>query len=376
MRWTLFFASAVMVVAGYEILHMHGGVGAETEAGGSAMVWVRVFNAEGQLVGPVEVQKIIKTDGEWQKQLTPKQYEIVRNKGTEQPYCGTLLDNKKEGVYACVCCRLPLFSSDAKFQSESGWPSFFQPIAKENIVRQVDDNHDMQRVEIHCARCDGHLGHLFEDGPKPTGLRFCLNSESLAFTATEDLKQLADPAAANARPLATAVFAGGCFWCTEAIFEQLGGVSEVSSGYAGGDPKRANYEAVCSGDTGHAEAIRITYDPSKLSYEKLLEVFFATHDPTQLNGQGPDTGTQYRSAVFYADDAQKQAAEKYIAQLTEKKTYAKPIVTALEPFKEFFPAEEHHQDFVRRNPDNPYIQQEALPRVQKVCKLFPGLTKK
>jgi len=158
-------------------------------------VSVKVFNKAAQLVGPVETAKVVKTDAEWQKQLTKAQYEIARAKGTEAPFCGNLLDNKKEGVYACVCCGLPLFSSDAKFHSGTGWPSFFKPVAEGNVVEHVDRSHFMVRTEILCARCDAHLGHVFDDGPKPTGLRFCVNSESLYFTPSEQLVKLADPIA-------------------------------------------------------------------------------------------------------------------------------------------------------------------------------------
>jgi methionine-R-sulfoxide reductase len=164
------------------------------------MVQVRVFNDEGQLVGPVESPKLVLSDAEWKKRLTREQYEVLRSKGTEQPFCGTLLDNKKEGVYTCLGCGLPLFSSDSKFNSGTGWPSFFQPIAKENVAERRDASHGMIRSEILCARCDGHLGHVFDDGPRPTGLRFCLNSESLSFTPSEELRSLADPVAENASP--------------------------------------------------------------------------------------------------------------------------------------------------------------------------------
>jgi len=156
---------------------------------------IRVYNGRGELVGPVESAPVVKSDAEWQRRLTPGQYEVARGKGTEPAFCGLLLDNKLDGVYACVCCSLPLFSSGSKFHSGTGWPSFFQPVASENVVTEEDRSHGMRRTEILCARCAAHLGHVFEDGPRPTGLRFCVNSESLVFVDREDLATLADPAA-------------------------------------------------------------------------------------------------------------------------------------------------------------------------------------
>lgn len=156
---------------------------------------VHVFNRQGQLIGPVETQRVVKTDAEWRAQLTPQQFAIARGKGTERPFCGNLLDNKRQGVYSCVCCGLPLFASSAKFNSGTGWPSFFQPVADDNVVTATDRAHGMVRSEILCARCDCHLGHVFDDGPAPTGQRHCVNSESLVFTDEKDLQQLTDPAA-------------------------------------------------------------------------------------------------------------------------------------------------------------------------------------
>ncbi|MBS0210156.1 MAG: bifunctional methionine sulfoxide reductase B/A protein [Planctomycetes bacterium] len=352
-------------------------------------VSVHVFNREGKLVGPVNSPRVVKTPAEWKKLLTPEQFAVIRSKGTERPFCGRLLDNKEEGVYTCVACGLPLFASDSKFHSGTGWPSFFQPIGKGNVAERADHSHGMTRTEINCGRCDGHLGHVFDDGPRPTGLRFCLNSESLNFTPSTKLAELADPAAESAPSTGTpakgvsmqsstetAVFAGGCFWCTEAAFEQLLGVGDVESGYSGGSKETANYPTVCTGATGHAEAIRITYDPKVIRFDQLLDVFFDAHDPTQLNQQGHDIGTQYRSAVFYANEQQKKAVEDKIAQLTAKHAFKKKIVTTLEPLKEFYPAEVYHQDYARLNPNQPYILSTSYPKACKVRDKHPELMKK
>jgi methionine-S-sulfoxide reductase len=177
-------------------------------------------------------------------------------------------------------------------------------------------------------------------------------------------------------PSAQAVFAGGCFWCTEAAFEQLQGVLDVTSGYAGGAAETANYKRVCAGDTGHAEVIRITYDPSQISYDQLLDVFFDAHDPTQLNRQGNDVGTQYRSAIFYASEAERQEAQAKIDALNAAGAFGRPIVTQLEPLTAFYPAEDYHQDYARQNPNQPYIESVSTPKVCKIQKKHAGLLRK
>jgi peptide-methionine (S)-S-oxide reductase len=190
-----------------------------------------------------------------------------------------------------------------------------------------------------------------------------------------------DPAIDAERPdgktKQVACFAGGCFWCTEAVFEQIAGVDKVISGYAGGDKKSAHYEIVSAGKTDHAESIQITFDPARISYGQLLKIFFSVaHDPTQLNQQGPDHGRQYRSAIFYVNPEQKRIAEAYIKQLTEAGVFHKPIVTQVSELKAFYPAEDYHQDFVKRNPDHPYVVVNAIPKIQKTRKEFPALIKK
>ena len=189
-----------------------------------------------------------------------------------------------------------------------------------------------------------------------------------------DYKSFPEPTADVAKPTTAdpqhAVVAGGCFWCTEGVFQEIPGVSDVESVYAGGDKETANYEAVCTGQTGHAEAIRITYDPSKVSYGHLLKIFFSiAHDPTTLNRQGNDSGTQYRSAIFFANDDEKRVAAAYIKQLTEAKVFSDPITTTLEPLTAYYPAEKYHQNYARQNPDQGYIRAVAEPKIEKAKKV-------
>ena len=241
--------------------------------------------------------------------LTDEEARILLRQGTEPPFCGNLLDNKKDGFYACKLCGLPLFASKAKFNSGTGWPSFFTAIDPDHVRLVRDTSHGMVRDEIVCARCGSHLGHVFADGPPPSGQRFCLNSASLNFVEEGTIVP------EESQPVTTehAYFGGGCFWGVEHYFQQQAGVIDVVSGYQGGTVENPTYREVCTGQTGHAEVVRITYDPARVSYEQLLALFFKVHDPTQLNRQGPDFGTQYRSSIFPKTDEHKKAAEKFIA---------------------------------------------------------------
>ncbi|WP_297830720.1 bifunctional methionine sulfoxide reductase B/A protein [uncultured Rikenella sp.] len=271
------------------------------------------------------------------KDLTPEERHVIIDKGTEAPFSGKHVTFDAGGTYHCKQCGAPLYRSADKFDSGCGWPSFDDALP--GAVRRTPDP-DGQRTEITCARCGAHLGHVFTgEGFTPKDTRHCVNSISLEF----------EPAAPAST--AEAIFAGGCFWGVEHLMQQQTGVISVESGYIGGTTDHPTYEQVCTQKTGHAEAVRVTYDPTKIDYETLAKRFFEIHDPTQQDGQGPDLGPQYRSEIFYLDPEQKAIAERLIRQL-ETKGYR--IATRVTPATVFWPAETYHQDYYRRKGTEPY----------------------
>ena len=271
------------------------------------------------------------------KKLTPQEERVIIHKGTQAPYTGEYDDMFEDGMYLCKQCGEPLYKSSQKFHSGCGWPAFDDEI--KGAVTRVPDA-DGRRVEIVCSKCGGHLGHVFEGEQfTPTNTRHCVNSISLEFVSKDKF--------------AKAYFAGGCFWGVEYYFDKLDGVISAVSGYMGGDTPNPTYQDVCSKTTGHLEVVEVSYDTSKVDFETLAKLFFEIHDPTQTNGQGPDIGPQYLSAVFYTDDEQKEIAQKLIEEL---KTKGFDIATKLIDASKhtFYKAEDYHQDYYHKKGQKPY----------------------
>lgn len=272
--------------------------------------------------------------------LTPAERRILIDKGTEPPGSGEYLHNKKSGVYHCRRCDAPLYRSKDKFDSGCGWPAFDDEIPGA-VLRQADA--DGRRTEILCANCGGHLGHVFlGERLTPKNTRHCVNSLSMRF----------EPEAEDApRGENTAYFAAGCFWGVEHLFRKEPGVVAVSAGYMGGRLDNPGYREVCGGKTGHAEAVRVIYDPRKIDYELLCRLFFEIHDFTQVDGQGPDLGPQYRSEIFTVNREQADAANRILDELVGM---GYEPATRVTPAGRFWPAEEYHQDYYGKTGKTPY----------------------
>lgn len=291
-------------------------------------------------------KKAVKTDDDWKKILTPEQFRVMRKSGTEKPFSGKYNDHHKKGIYVCAGCSTPLFPSDTKYDHGTGWPSFTDPVDEKNLEYREDFSLFMKRIEVRCATCQAHLGHVFDDGPSPSYRHFCINSVALDFHANPLTREEKDSVTSEKLPFAT--FAAGCFWGVEDKFGKMRGVVRTAVGYTGGSGENPSYQQVCRGNTGHAEAIHIVYDPGIVSYKELLDVFFRLHDPTQLNRQGADIGSQYRSAIFYHNEEQKREAENMIDKLGKSGRFQAPIVTQIKPASDFYPAEEYHQKFYEK----------------------------
>lgn len=323
-------------------------------------------------------------DAELRRRLSPLAYEVTQRGGTEPPFHNAFFDHHEAGLFVDIVTGEPLFSSRDKYDSGTGWPSFARPVEDGRVTEQADRSHGMERVEVRSRAGGSHLGHVFEDGPAPLGKRYCINSAALRFVPAERLAAegygdyaplFAGPASspsavradacvepapggsardagpACAATLSTAILAGGCFWGMEQILRQVPGVVDTEVGYAGGETPAPTYEAVRTGRTGHAEAVRVTFDPARLAYATLLEEwFFRMHDPTTENRQGNDRGSQYRSAIFVLDAEQRRIAEAVRARVGASGRWPRPIVTEIADAGPFTPAEAVHQDYLERNP--------------------------
>jgi peptide methionine sulfoxide reductase msrA/msrB len=273
-------------------------------------------------------------------ELNEEEKRVIINKGTERAFTGALTDTFEKGVYVCKQCEQPLYKSDNKFHSGCGWPSFDDEI--KDAVKRIPDP-DGMRTEIVCSNCGGHLGHVFHgEGFTPKNTRHCVNSISMKFIPLNEVKDIKK-----------AYFAAGCFWGVEYHFQKYNGVISAESGYMGGNTKNPTYQEVCYTNTGHLEVVEVNYDESIVSFEELAKLFFEIHDPTQTNGQGPDIGSQYLSAIFYNDNEEKKISEKLINILEQKGLkVATNLINANE--HKFYIAEDYHQDYYFKTGKTPY----------------------
>lgn len=302
-----------------------------------------------------------KKDPDLKQKLNPMQYRVTQECGTEPPFQNEYWNNHAAGIYVDVVSGAALFSSLDKFDSGTGWPSFTKPLSESAVSEKVDRSHGMVRTEVRSRLADSHLGHVFPDGPGPTKTRYCINSAALKFIPLDQLaaagygeylalfKEGSDSATKTENEVA--ILAGGCFWGVEELIRKLPGVIKTEVGYTGGSIANPTYERVSVGTTGHAESVRVEFDPKRLKYADLLRYFFRLHDPTTPNRQGNDRGTQYRSVVFYANEEQKNTALEVIREVNASGKWNSSVVTQVEAASKWYPAEEYHQDYLQKHPD-------------------------
>jgi peptide methionine sulfoxide reductase msrA/msrB len=270
-------------------------------------------------------------------ELTPFERFVIENKGTEPPFTGLFTTKKSQGTYHCKRCNQPLYTSEHKFASSCGWPSFDDEI--QGAIKRLPDP-DGRRIEIICSKCEAHLGHVFKgEFLTPKNLRHCVNSVSLNFVPKETPSKK------------TVILASGCFWGTQHFLSRITGVIQTQVGYTGGHVDQPTYQQVCSGTTGHVEAVLVEYDPSLVSFEEILRVYFETHDFSQADGQGPDIGPQYLSVAFYETPEEKSAIESLISLLN---ALGHRVVTQVKPRAFFWTGEEYHQNYYERKGETPY----------------------
>ena len=404
-RRDLLFGALAIGAGVLSLARVRAGTPTPRSAGGK--VKIENFSASGDSQGVVEVARVVKSDEEWRAQLSPLSFEVTRHEGTERAFSGEYAANHASGLYRCICCETALFDSRTKFESGTGWPSFYQPISKLNVRESADYTLGMQPSR--------RLVHALRRAPRPRfrrrtatdrasllhelrGVQFrsqgredlmntttvnrfrrmqlllCMLTFSVCAFGAERATVIPAPAVDNpkaAGPMQTAVLAGGCFWGVQGVYQHVRGVRKVLSGYAGGDKSTANTD----GRHRPHRSRGVRRDPVRpeagLVWRAAANLLSVAHDPTQLNRQGPDVGTQYRSAIFYTDDSQKKIAKAYIAQLDKAKVFERPIVTTVTADTGFYPAEDYHQDFLVNNPENPYIVFNDLPKVHNLKKLFP-----
>jgi peptide methionine sulfoxide reductase msrA/msrB len=297
---------------------------------------------------------------ELKKKLSAEQFTVTQQCGTEPPFHNAYWDNHKPGIYVDVVSGEPLFSSSNKFDSGTGWPSFTQPLTRTGIVEKKDSTLGMVRTEVRSKMADSHLGHVFADGPPDkAGLRYCINSAALKFIRLDEMDQagygeylepFVKAGLIKAPVHETAILAGGCFWGMEEIIRKIPGVLKTTVGFSGGTTVNPTYENVCTGGTGHAECIQVEFDSARLSYETLLDYFFRMHDPTTLNRQHNDVGTQYRSAIFYTSESQKNTGEAVKVRWDKSGKFSRPLTTEIKAAEKFYPAEDYHQKYLVKHP--------------------------